>query len=76
MTILNPESPWSFVSVEGLVTVHEDNPIELRRIFLGSTEHPLYPMNPADVDEMIGQPGRAMFELVATRVAGVVVPQD
>jgi PPOX class probable F420-dependent enzyme len=75
MTILNADDPLSFVSVEGDVTIHEDNPIELREIFLKSTAHPSFPMGAAEVEMVIAQPGRAMFELVPTRVSGVVTPR-
>ena len=47
LTVLNPHEPWSFVSVDGTVVIHRDNP---------------------------DGPGRAMFELVPSRVSGVVFP--
>ncbi len=75
MTVLNPHEPWSFVTVEGTVTIHRDNPAELRRLILDGADHPDYPWSRTEVEEMISGLGRAMFELVPHRVSGVVMPR-
>jgi PPOX class probable F420-dependent enzyme len=74
LAILNPHEPWSFVSVEGDVTIHYDNPAELRELILQSTDHPDNPWSRAEIEQMITAPGRAMFELLPTRISGVVFP--
>lgn len=72
LTVLNPHEPWSFVSVDGDGMIHRDNPLELRELVLSSVDHPDYPWTRSDVESMISGPGRAMFELIPTRVSGVV----
>lgn len=74
LTILSPHEPWSFVSVEGSVTIHHDNPAELRELILERADHPDYPWSRSEIEQMITGPGRAMFELIPTRVSGVVFP--
>jgi PPOX class probable F420-dependent enzyme len=75
MTVLNPHEPWSFVTVEGAVTIHRDNPVEFQQLILDGADHPDYPWTRTEVGEMITVPGRAMFELVPNRVSGVVMPR-
>lgn len=75
LTILCSDEPWSFVSVEGDVVIHRDNPAELRNLILDRCGHPKYPWSRTEVEQMITGPGRAMFELVPTRVSGVVFPR-
>jgi PPOX class probable F420-dependent enzyme len=74
LTVLNPHEPWSFVSVEGLVRIHRDNPPELRSLVVALADHPDYPWSRSEVDAMVTAPGRAIFELNADRVSGVVFP--
>ena len=74
LAILNSHEPWSFVSVEGDVTIHYDNPVELRELILQSTDHPDNPWSRTEVEQMITAPGRAMFELIPNRISGVVFP--
>lgn len=75
LTALNPHEPWSFVVVEGAVTIHRHNPVELQQLILDGADHPDYPWTRTEVGEMISAPGRAMFELVPNRVSGVVMPR-
>jgi PPOX class probable F420-dependent enzyme len=74
ITVINPHEPWSFISIDGLVTIHRDNPPELRQLILSRVDHPDYPWSRTEVDEMISGPGRAMFELTPSRVSGIVMP--
>ena len=74
ITILNPHEPWSFVTVDGKVTIHRDNPPELQQLILDGADHPDYPWPRTDIEQMISAPGRAIFELVSNRVSGVVMP--
>ncbi len=76
LTVLDPHAPWSFVVVEGSVTIHRDNPANLRDLILDRCEHPDYPWSRSEVEQMIVGPGRAVFELVPTRVSGVVMPPE
>lgn len=73
--VLNPREPWSFVSVEGRVTIHLDNPIELRTAMLDAwVGHPDNIFDRADNERLMAGPSRAIFELVPDRVSGVVFP--
>lgn len=72
LVILNPHEPWSFVSVEGRVTIHRDNPEELRELILSLTEHVDFPWEGDAVNKMITGPGRAMFQVTVDRVSGAV----
>ncbi|HAN36865.1 MAG TPA: hypothetical protein DCQ52_16010 [Acidimicrobiaceae bacterium] len=74
LTVLNPHEPWSFVSVDGTVVIHRDNPAALRALILDRVDHPDYRWSRSEVEQMIDGPGRAMFELVPSRVSGVVFP--
>lgn len=75
LTILNPHEPWSFVSVDGAVVIHRDNPTELRALILDSAGHPDYPWTREEIEPLLVAPGRAMFELTPQRVTGVVLPR-
>jgi PPOX class probable F420-dependent enzyme len=74
ITVVNPHEPWSFVSVEGEVVIHSDNPAELRQLILDLVDHPDYPWSRDEVEPMVVAPRRAIFELVPHRVSGVVFP--
>lgn len=74
LTVLNPHEPWSYMCVEGQVTIHRDNPTELRDLILALVDHPDYPWPRDEVEAMLTAPGRAMFELLPNRVTGVVFP--
>lgn len=75
LTVLHAREPWSFVSIEGLVTIHTDNPQELRDLLLDySGKHPDYAWERSEIAVMIAAPGRAIFQLEPTRVSGVVLP--
>ncbi len=75
ITIVNPHEPWSFVTVDGKVIIHRDNPPELQQLILDGADHPDYPWPRTDIEQMISAPGRAIFELVSNRVSGVVMPR-
>ena len=77
LTILNPAEPWSFVSVEGEVVIHRDNPLELRDLILDYCgRHPAYTWSRDEIATMIAAPGRAVFEVHPTRVSGAVFPRS
>ena len=74
LTVVNPHEPWSFVSIEGRVVIHRDNPAELRELILDSVGHPDYPWTRDEVEAMATAPDRAIFEMTPDRVSGVVMP--
>ena len=74
LTVLNPHEPWSFVTVEGEVVIHADNPADLRQLILDTTDHPDYAWAREAIAPVLEAPGRAMFQLTPTRVSGVVMP--
>jgi PPOX class probable F420-dependent enzyme len=75
ITIVNPHEPWSFVSVEGRVTIHKDNPLDLRDFCLDYwASHPDYAWSRAEVARLMANSGRAVFELKPSRVSGTVFP--
>lgn len=70
LTVINEDEPDSFVSVEGEVTIHRDNPQELRDFMVDTfaasgREFTL---------KLFAEPGRAVFELTPMRVSGFLVP--
>ena len=74
LCVLNPDSPMSFVSVEGTVEIHRDNPEALRQQIFQRWDV----LVPADGWSMgreatvrqFGEAGRAVFEVTPTRVSG------
>lgn len=73
LTIVNAHEPWSYVTVEGSVVIHTDNPIELRQLILDRVDHPDYPWCREEILPMLVEPTRAIFELVPRHVAGVIL---
>jgi PPOX class probable F420-dependent enzyme len=81
LCVVNDQEPYSYATVEGRVLIHRDNPKELHeRMFAfwaGLVER--NPKSPWAVfgrerlEKMWAEPGRAIFELEATRVSGVVM---
>jgi PPOX class probable F420-dependent enzyme len=76
VVVLNQHEPWSFVSIEGDVIIHRDNPSELRQLILDAVDHPDYVWSREFTETAITADGRAMFELVPRRVSGVVAPRE
>jgi PPOX class probable F420-dependent enzyme len=72
VVVLNQHEPWSFVSIDGDVVIHRNNPPELRQLMLDAVDHPDYVWSRNFTETAIAADGRAMFELVPTRVSGVV----
>ncbi len=74
LTVLNPHEPWSYVSIEGRVTIHRDNPAELRKLMLDCwIGNPDYIWSREEVEPMMVAPGRAVFELEPARVSGALI---
>ena len=76
ITVLNPHEPWSFVTVDGKITIHRDNPPELQQMILDGADHPDYPWPHTDIEQMISAPGRAR-DSSWSRIGcpGVVIPR-
>ena len=82
LTVINEERPDNFVSVEGAVAIHRDNPSEFHaRMF----EHWLSPVagwsderrqrvaeRREQIEELWAAPDRAIFEVTPRRLSGVV----
>ena len=75
LTVLDPYEPWSYVSVEGGIVIHRDNPPDLRQIFLDRVDHPDYPWSREEIEPMLVAPSRAIFELIPSRVTSVLLPR-
>jgi PPOX class probable F420-dependent enzyme len=81
VTVINDNEPSSFVSVEGTVTIHRDNPMVLREQMYDAWDllRATHPKSfwarggRAASDPMFSQPGRAIFEVTPTRVSGVIL---
>ena len=80
LCIINLDAPDSFVSVEGTVTIHRDNPKELRELLFRYWDKllPNYPKGMwategrEQIEPMLTQAGRAIFEVTPTRVSGFI----
>ena len=81
LCVVNDREPNAYVTVEGSVVIHRDNPKALHeRMFTfwaGFVE--LHPKSPwvffgrETLESMWSQPGRAIFEIKATRVSGYLM---
>ena len=80
LCIINPSIPDAYVSVEGTVTVHADNPAELReRMYeyweLLLPEHPKIAwaaMGREQWEPLATEVGRTIYEVTCTRVSGTL----
>jgi nitroimidazol reductase NimA-like FMN-containing flavoprotein (pyridoxamine 5'-phosphate oxidase superfamily) len=81
LCVVNDLEPNSYVTVEGSVIIHRNNPKELHeRMFsfwAGFVEkHPKSPwafFGRENLEKMWAAPGRAIFEVQATRVSGYLL---
>lgn len=79
--VINELEPNAYASVEGTVIIHRDNPKALHeRMFTVwqtfAERHPqsVWPQwGRAGIEKLWAQPQRAIFELRATRVSGIVM---
>ena len=79
--VVNENAPNSFVAVEGTVTVHLDNPRELRERMYRYWDalRPQHPdglgaaMEREQTEAMFTEPGRAIYEVTPTRVSGTII---
>lgn len=81
LCVVNDREPNAYVTVEGSVVIHRDNPKALHErmytFWAGFVE--LHPKSPWAffgrdmLEKMWAQPGRAIFEVVATRVSGYLL---
>ena len=81
LCLVNDREPYAYATVEGRVLSHRDNPKELQeRMFAfwaGLVERnpksPWAVFGRARLEKMWAEPGRAIFEVQATRVSGLVL---
>jgi len=81
LCVINDQEPNGYVSVEGTVVIHRDNPQELHeRMFqywdaFGDQypKSPLRMMGREAIAALLVKPGRAIFEVMPTRVSGVLL---
>ena len=80
LCIINPAHPDAYVSVEGTVTIHRDNPKELRERMYAYWERllPEHPniawaaMGREQWEPLATEAGRAIYEVTCTRVSGMI----
>jgi len=81
LCVINDHEPNAYVTVEGSVIIHRDNPTALHERMYAYWQgfvdsHPAGPWSlfgRANLEKMWAAPGRAIFEVHATRVSGYLM---